>query len=312
MISAANAIEDKKLSALAVVLAAYPNAEIVKYSPEKRCTIRVVRDNRNYFAKVYPPKFLKRERGEKIHDTGSAFWRSVKAGRVNFRVAKPVGWDMATQTLWHENLAGSPAIERMKNRDSGRIVHRIGQAVALIERCQIRPTCVFDYDEQLKDSAEFAEKVVRCFPHLSSSVAELLRKFKTTDMPDRELKPIHGDMHVDQWLMNGDELGLLDFEDFALGHPERDLAFFSVQLETEYGAELELARLNAAFLAGYISIGGEPDERLLNIYAAHKWFSKASRAATWEQANNLLLRSFDCLEVIKTDNTEKSGFVGKE
>lgn len=305
MILRANFIADEKLPALAVVLAAHPNAEIVKYSPEKRCTLRVVRGGRNYFAKVYPIRFLKRERGEKIHDTGAILWRLAEAGELNFRVAKPAGWDMATQTLWHEDLAGSAAIEGMKNGDCGRIAHRIGEAVALIERCRIKPTRVFDYGEQLKDSAEFAERVVMRFPSLNSAVAELLRRFEGVNLPDRKLKPIHGDMHIDQWLMNGETLGLLDFEDFALGHPERDLAFFSVQLEIEYGAELEFTKLNADFLAGYTSLGGEPDERLLNIYAAHKWLSKASKAATLERANDLLFRAFDCLKDMKPSKTKK-------
>ena len=298
MISTKTVKNDAKLPTLAALLAAHSNHEIIKYSPEKRCTIRITRGDKNYYAKVYPTKFLKRNRGGQIHQIGAEFWSLSEAGKLNFRVAKPIEWNAETQTLWHENLKGFAAIESLKSIGGEQIAHRIGQAVALIARCEIVPPRRFDYVEQLKDSAEFAEQIVARFPRLALAATNLLNSFAAVELPERELAPVHGDMHIDQWLTDVDALGLLDFEDFSLGHPERDLAFFTVQLEFEYNAIVDFAKLNDEFLKGYESIGGKLDKQLLDVYAAHKWFSKTAKVTTLEQTENCLKRAFDCLKQV--------------
>ena len=289
-------LTDQKLPTLAGVLASYPAAEIVKYSPQKRCTVRIVREGKVYYVKVYPSKFVKRQRGEGIDETGRVFWSLSQSGVLNFRVPRPVGWDGATQTVWNAELPGTAAIEKLKSPKGEEIAFNIGRAVALIALSGIVPRRVFDYPNQLTDAAEFAEITNRRFPELKSVVEPLLTSFKRPELPIRKLTPIHGDMHIDQWLTDRNRLGLLDFEDFALGHPERDLAFFMVQLEAEYGRELEHKMINGHFLAGYRSEGSSPNEKLLNIYSAHKWFSKASKAANKTDAEELLGRSRKCLE----------------
>ncbi len=289
-------LTDEKLPTLAGVLASYPAAEIVKYSPQKRCTVRIVREGQVYYVKVYPSKFLKRRRGEVIDETGRVFWSLSQSGVLNFRVPRPVGWDGATQTVWNVELPGTAAIEKLKSPKGEEIAFNIGRAIALIARSGIAPKRVFDHPDQLKDAAEFAEIIHRRFPALNRVVRLLLTSFEQAELPIRTLTPIHGDMHIDQWLTDRNRLGLLDFEDFALGRPERDLAFFMVQLEAEYGLELDHKLLNVHFLLGYRSEGLSPNDKLLNIYSAHKWFSKASKAANRTDAEKLLDRSRKCLE----------------
>lgn len=293
-------LTDEGLSTLASVLARYPNAEVVKYSPQKRCVVRVSRQGQTYYAKVYPPKFLKRGRGENINQIGKAFWSLSESGGLNFRVPSPAGWDAATRTIWNKELKGVAALEKLTSREGEKIAFSIGKAVALIEKSNITPNRVFEYSDQLTDTAEFADVITHRFPELVPAVDRLLTAFQQTDQPTRTLVPIHGDMHIDQWLADRNELGLLDFEDFSLGHPERDLAFFMVQLEAEYGHELDYPLINACFLQGYKSQGLWPSERLLNIYSAHKWFSKASKESNVFQATKLLDRAANCLKKNET------------
>lgn len=294
----ANFRADENLPAISAVLQTHAQAEIVKYTPSKRCTMRVVQNNRNYFAKIYPSKFSRRERGENIHRVGVVLWEKAQAEKLNFRVPKPVRWDASTQTLWQEKLAGLPAIENFKVGGGEKIVFRIGQAIALIARSGIQRLRVFDYTEQMKDSAEFAEKIITLFPLLKYTINTLLAEFNRFKgyVARRTIVPIHGDMHIDQWLIDGDALGLVDFEDFSLGHSERDLAFFMVQLESEYAAEISFAGLNRNLIAGFDSIGGKPDEKLLCVYAGHKWLSKASKTGGQANAEKCLRRAFDCLK----------------
>lgn len=289
-------INDRKLPTLAAVLEDYPEAVVVKYEPERRCTIRIEHNARTFYVKVFPPKFGRHGRGQRIHQIESVVWQMASDGRLCFRVARPIGWEPFTKTLWQEEIKGTPVLEKLQSDCGQEIAFRIGSAIASIERCRIKIAKVFDYSEQLKDSEEWAEKLYGRFPELSTGVDKLLLNLHAVDVFEGELFPIHGDMHVGQWLIDGKDLGLLDFEDFSLGHPERDLAFFAVQLESEHGAELPYADLNAQFLNGYRSQGREPNAKLLDIYSARKWFSKASKAATSERANYLLKRAFQCID----------------
>ena len=286
-------ITNNNLSTITGLMAKCPGAEIIKHS-EKRCIIRVPRQGRHLYAKIYPAKFLRRGRGEGIDEIGRAFWNLAEAGQLNFSVAKPAGWDVVATAVWNEELIGSPAIERLRNGGE-QVVHEIGKAIAIIADSPITPTRIFDYTQQLSDSAEFAAIIFRKFPEIAATVKFVLEMLEAVDLPERELKPIHGDMHIDQWMTNGNELGLLDLEDVSLGHPERDLAFFSVQLESEHGTEVDYATLNAMLMDGYKSFGSRPNESLMKIYSANKWFSKASKASSIQLANDLLRRAVDCL-----------------
>jgi len=50
-----------------------------------------------------------------------------------------------------------------------------------------------------------------------------------------------------QWLVDGDgRLGLVDFDRYALGEPELDIATFLVELETESPRAVPMAELTAA------------------------------------------------------------------
>ncbi len=285
---------DSKLPTIAGLIAECPGAEIIKYSPKKRCIIRVRRQGRNFYAKVYPSKFLRRGRGEGIDEIGRAFWSLAEAGQLNFSVAKPAGWDAAAVAVWNEELVGSPAIERLRNGGE-QVVHEIGKAIALIADSPITPNRIFGYAQQLEDTAESAEILFSKFPAIAPTVKSVLEMLETVDLPEQVLKPIHGDMHIDQWMTNGNELGLLDLEDVSLGHPERDLAFFGVQLESEHGTEVDYATLIAVLMGGYKSLGSWPNKRLMKIYSANKWFSKSSKASSIQLANELLRRAVDCL-----------------
>ena len=93
------------------------------------------------------------------------------------------------------------------------------------------------------------------------------------------MRCIHGAPHAHQWLDNGDQLGLVDFDGFALGDPELDVATFMAEIDFEDGEKAPIAAINQRFLAGYAAVAGPLDEQLLHAYRAHKRLSKALRNA---------------------------------
>lgn len=265
-------IDDSELDTLSTIFRENPNAKIVKYSPHKRCLLQVEKGGKEFFVKVYPKKFLKRERGEKIHAVGKKLWQLADEKRINFVVPKSIGWCNRTRAIWQEKFEG----EQLTESCGGvKIAFEIGKGVADISKLEITPPRFFDRREQLKDSREFAGKIEKFAPHLKAKIDRFFNLAENAELPSEKLIPIHGDMHLDQWLFDGKRLALLDFEDFSSGEAERDLASFIVQIEVEYPHLGE--DFTESFLAGFRSNDFREDGRLMQFYAAHKWLAKAAK-----------------------------------
>lgn len=278
-------IDDSELDTLSTIFRENPTAKIVKYSPHKRCLLQIEKAGKEYFVKVYPKKFLKRERGEKIHEIGEKLWQFAEERRINFAVPKSIGWCERTRAIWQEKFDG----EQLSASPGGaKFAFEIGTGVAEICKLEITPPRFFDRQEQLKDSREFAGKIQRFAPHLQAKITRFFNLSENAELPPEKLVPIHGDMHLDQWLFDGKRLGLLDFEDFSFGEVERDLASFIVQIEAEYphiGSGF-----TDSFLEGFRSNGLIENERLMQFYASHKWLAKAAKNEAEKRLDKALKR----------------------
>jgi aminoglycoside phosphotransferase (APT) family kinase protein len=144
---------------------------------------------------------------------------------------------------------------------------------------------------------------VRLVPQLSPTVERVLGGLHALHarIGVRRPLPIHGAPHVNQWLLRGDGLGLVDFDRFAVGDPERDAATFMAELDFEDRTAVAVEELNGAFLSGYEGAAGQLDTTLLRAYRAHKRLAKALRTARAlrpdgdERAERHLARAAECL-----------------
>jgi aminoglycoside phosphotransferase (APT) family kinase protein len=97
--------------------------------------------------------------------------------------------------------------------------------------------------------------------------------------PSRDLRPVHGAPHPDQWLDAGSEVGLIDFDRFSLGDPEMDAGVVLGDLDALAEPAVPPERLAAAFLEGYRAAGVTLREPLVQTYRAHQQLAKVMRAA---------------------------------
>jgi aminoglycoside phosphotransferase (APT) family kinase protein len=83
-----------------------------------------------------------------------------------------------------------------------------------------------------------------------------------------------------QWLVDGaGRLGLVDFDRYAAGEPELDVATFLVELEAESPRAVGMDELAAATSAGFAAAGGELDAERLALHTVHKRLAKVARTA---------------------------------
>ena len=150
---------DRHLNTLAAVLRTPGRSTVMRYRPGRRCTIRFDREGRTRFAKVYPKKFWRYNRGENFIATGQALWHAACSGKLGFAVAKPIGWDSELRTLWQERLEGAPALVHLFRPEGLALARRMGEAAATLTLCEVKPHKTFDWMAQLSSSIRSGEEL---------------------------------------------------------------------------------------------------------------------------------------------------------
>ena len=91
---------------------------------------------------------------------------------------------------------------------------------------------------------------------------------------------MHGSPDPGQWLVGVDPVpGLLDFDRFAWGAPEHDVACFLVEVEALASSPGAAAAVSDGFLAGYQSVAGQVDPDTLRRHCTMRRMGKVVRAA---------------------------------
>jgi Phosphotransferase enzyme family len=269
---------DVKLSTLPQLISGVGDVDVVRYRPRMRCTLRV-RDHGSgqvRYAKVFPD-----HTGEEIHRSGVALWQAAERGELGFRVARPAHWDAATRTVWQGCVPGAPVVGALAGESGADMAWRLGHACASLPQSTVRPCLEFSAAHQLEATARNVHALTRYLPGagkvLETFLSDLTKAHQqyATHAP----RPIHGAPHAHQWLADGQELGLVDFDRFCLGDPELDVATFIAEMDFERSTRVPVAQLNQAFIEGYESGGVVLCQPVLQAYRAHKRLAKALRSA---------------------------------
>lgn len=292
---------DMRLPTLQKVLNKTIDHRIIRYIPQKRCTLsgRQKAGEQEQFIKVFPDS-----RGRHIHEESLLIWQAVERGELDFGVAQPIKWEEETKSLWQGKVAGDPLTKKLKTEEGPSLAARIGKAAGSIPSSGLLPQQKYDEAVQFDRTHRYAHDLCARFPHFKSRVDNFLDALKTfhRKAEKKDLKPLHGSPHVKQWLYTDAQLGLVDFDRVSMGHPELDAATFVAEIDYENPEKYPVEELNREFLEGYQSIAGSLDMNLFQAYRAHKHFAKAQKAAqavrlgAEKRAERSLERAMHCLK----------------
>ncbi len=279
--------DDPRLTGLRLLADGPADVSLLRYRPQRRCTLRIAVDGHDYIAKV-----LADDRGAQFHRDAIELWSAAQRGELGFRVAEPVRWDQATRSVWQGIVRGSPVASALLDEDGAAIARLMGQALGTLARSNVRPSSTVTSDDQLRRTQRAVTNAVRRLPELAGDLGRILELFAARHAalsPDR-LVPVHGAPHMHQWLIDDDDddaaagtadnrLGLIDFDRFALGEVELDIATLLVELDYEEELRATPAAIETAVITGFHTSGVEIDRSRLRLYSAHKRTSKVTREA---------------------------------
>jgi hypothetical protein len=269
--------DDPALPGLRSVMACLEDVRVVRCHPGNRCTVRGGRGAGERFVKV-----LSRAEAHDDQPEVRARWEAARAGQLSFAVAEPHGWDHRTFASWYGVVPGDPVRERIGARAPLELARRVGASLGELAVSSLQPTSTVDATRQLARSARAVGRAAAMAPALAPSLHRVYDGICKAHqrLGPRALVPTHGAASLGQWLVDDTgRLGLIDFDRFAMGDPEFDLATFLVELQAAAKAA-PAQELESALLDGFVQVAGSMDDRRFRMYLVHKRLSWASRAAT--------------------------------
>jgi hypothetical protein len=266
--------DDPALPGLREVLASLEGPRVTRYHPGDRCTVRGGRNGSARFVKVYS------DDGDDQREAGDR-WAASVSGELSFAVAEPHGWDERTRSSWYGVVPGRPLEPVPDGAHGVRFARLVGVSLGELAVSTLRPGRTDDAAHQLARTRRGLARASAAVPAVAPDLERADQVLATAHgrLGPRPLVPIHGAAHLGQWLVDDDGgLGLIDFDRYAMGEPEFDLATFVVELVAASGARAS-GDLQGAVLDGFRSVAGEPDPARLSLYLLHKRLGRAARAA---------------------------------
>lgn len=212
--------------------------EAVQYQPEKCCTTRYRlqwHDTRAPGAEqrlVIYGKTYSDDRGSSVHARQLHYWRTAA-----FAICRPLGYDEAIQTVWSLGIEGLPLAGVIAHDNHQGLLGQVGRCLAAVHASELHQVCVVKEvmpAELLEDCIKKIGKLGRACPPCAAALAQLMAPVQRLAAQLAQgasvRHTLHGDFHIGQMLVCGDEVYVFDFDSFAAGDPEKDLAEFIVAL----------------------------------------------------------------------------------
>lgn len=274
------------------------SAEPLKYHPEHCCTVRYRLQWRSADA-LAPPQVLvifgktyRDDSGRAAHQRLQHCWRTMA-----LKSCRPLGYDETIRTVWSLCVEGLPLVQVITRANHAPYLGLLGRSLAAVHASNpvdLGTLGAVAVSELLADCIKKLDKLSRACPPCAEPLALLVAPALAMGRRLAAGAPagcaLHGDFHIDQVLAHDGDVWLFDFDSFALGDPEQDLAEFIVALmfhgfEPDFVRAMALTLVQSYCAAAHWTL--RPD--CLRWYAQVEYVTRAYRfyrqqRPGWERA----------------------------
>ncbi len=218
----------------------------IKLMPGKRC---VLRHHVKLVAPAGPTRdltFYSKTYGDgKTRSRFAALttaYEHLTSGTGAINIPRPLFFLEESDTYWQEEWPGQALVEVFAEQDWRELMPRLAGVIAALHQKRINglsPAPALDgiYREVTQDAAKLTKLLPPLAGLLAAAMARLHAHKENLEQQAAPATPVHGACRIEQFLIRGPELALIDFDALALGDPLADVAEFIASLRY-----LELSR----------------------------------------------------------------------
>jgi aminoglycoside phosphotransferase (APT) family kinase protein len=212
----------------------------IKYMPGKRCVLHYHATLANaagtsrdltFYSKTYNDA-----RGRYYFDMLQNVWTELATQTTVVHIPRPLLYLEGANTFWQAAWEGRALSDVFAAYDWDQFLPRLASMLATIHHSQMHGCPLApDLDAILAVAIKSGTRLVRNLPHYQRRIDLALRWLIETktrvEEQDSPCVPIHGACRIEQMVVRGDDLALLDFDTVALGDPLYDVAELAVSLQ---------------------------------------------------------------------------------
>ena len=201
--------------------------EILHYLPERSCMIRYHlslkdRSTGNNGALTIYGKTSRDEDGAEVYSIMRQLSAQIPGSPVS------LGYDQTLRTVWQSHIPGEPFLwETLEESQRPEIFRGIAKSVATFHSCTLltdRRFDLTDINESLIDTIAAARQA---YPDIEGRIAALvntlLSQRRSMGWSETLTTPIHHDLKMRNFLIDGERITLIDMDCVCLGDPFSDL-----------------------------------------------------------------------------------------
>jgi aminoglycoside phosphotransferase (APT) family kinase protein len=260
---------DPRLPGLKEFLAARSDAEVLRYIPLRRITLRL----RAPSGAVVVAKLKGASRFREAWKLLALVEERVARAQPGFRVPKALGIEEPLCLYFQEALPGRSLADLLDPENAATLLARLGELHRRLHALPAEGLARRTPAQDVTQAQEHAALIGLLLPEFRERVAGLAALLLATAPAETAPALCHGDPDCGQVLLEGDAWALLDFDACHAGDPYRDVAMLAASLEYHVPGLRALAengelgaravdRAVGAYLEAYFG-GGPRDEMRL-------------------------------------------------
>ncbi len=234
--------------------------ELIRLVPRRRALFRYAvpgaDPSTTLFIKVYSPGH-----GRLAMQNLRLVASVTRRGQLGFRVPRAVSYSTRRRAMVMKGLPGVPLSDPRIARDP-QVLASVFRGLAALHGSGVEPTARWSPDAELDALDDAMVDMKRALPGHTGEIDRLVAglRRRRADLHFEHVVPIHGNLFGDQVLIDGDKIGIVDWDDLALGDAEYDIARLIAHLVFLWRRasmpRVERQRIEDASLAAYTGATG--------------------------------------------------------
>lgn len=250
--------------------------EVISYRPGERCVLRLSPAASGVIGLARRPSVYAKCYSLGLGARVAARYRALEQSVGGASLPEMLHFDEARDVLWLAGIEGPLAADHCDGTQGVAAARQIASVTAELHSAPVHTEEVRSREVLIDETGKRIAKLALALPTREPALAQLGGRLLAAQayLPAPRYLPIHGDLHLRQWVMADGHAYLVDLDELASGEAEQDLASLIVDMEYRRYGRAPVA----ALLLSYAEHAKQPiDRAVLDWHYRLQLIAKAYR-----------------------------------